>query len=182
MNIQEFVNQAYAIAVNHKFHEKSRSNEHWLMLVITEISEVIDADRRGDYDGKESFIERHHVHPDFMERYKAYIKGSVAEELADICIRIFDFMGVRGISQKDVMGVYLTQEALSGCSDQYTMTEQAFELVALITHQLNEATICRIALEYCKYWAAKYHIDLEWHIRTKMLFNDNRPILHGKTY
>ena len=43
MNLNELRDKAYKIACEHGFHDKKYSNEHWLMLVITEISESIVA-------------------------------------------------------------------------------------------------------------------------------------------
>ena len=41
--------RAYKTACEHGFHDEELSNEHCLMLVITELSEAIEADRKGKY-------------------------------------------------------------------------------------------------------------------------------------
>lgn len=45
MNFNELANKAHSNAVKHGFWEKRLSNEHCLMLVITEIGELVEADR-----------------------------------------------------------------------------------------------------------------------------------------
>lgn len=39
--------QAYKIACDHGFHDKELSNEHFLCLVISELMEAVQADRKG---------------------------------------------------------------------------------------------------------------------------------------
>ena len=183
MNIQDCINQAFRTAMEHGFHDEKASDEHWLMLVIGEVCEVMEAHRKGSTnEPKDTFEIRTNVWPDFNERYDAYVKGSMAEELADMCIRIFDFMGVNGISETELLSCTLTNDELSKCNENYTFTEQAFELIKCITQCWNEVIICHIVLEYAKYWANKFNIDLEWHIRTKMEYNRSRPMKHNKAY
>lgn len=43
MNLNELRDKAYKIACEHGFHDKKYSNEHLLMLIITDISESIVA-------------------------------------------------------------------------------------------------------------------------------------------
>ena len=111
MNIQENINKAHQIATEHGFHDEKRSNEHWLMLVISEVCELMEAHRKDHWPtsdcGRESFESREYVHPDFNERYDAYVKGTIGEELADICIRIFDFMGETGMTENDMVDLNL---------------------------------------------------------------------------
>lgn len=49
MNLNELRDKAYRIAYDHGFHDKELSNEHCLMLVITELSEAVEADRKDKY-------------------------------------------------------------------------------------------------------------------------------------
>lgn len=82
MSINEFVCSCYAIAKEHGFHERAVTfddNQYntrhilsWLMLVTTEVAEAAEAVRQGFEEG---FI----------------------EELADICIRVFDIAGALNI-------------------------------------------------------------------------------------
>ena len=182
MNIQNYIDKAHQIATEHGFHDEKKSQEHWLMLVISEICELMEAHRKGETnDGRESFETREYVHPDFNERYDAYIKGTVGEELADICIRIFDLMGETGITENDLQECTVKLDNLP--NDCKTLPEQTFGLVAIIALYITKgAVICYAALQHCRYWANKFCIDLDWHINTKMQYNQNRQRLHGKMY
>ena len=45
MNLNELRDEAYSIAKANGWHEEEHSDEHCLMLVITEIAEAVQADR-----------------------------------------------------------------------------------------------------------------------------------------
>ena len=46
MNLNELRDEAYSIAKANGWHEEEHSDEHLLMLVITEIAEAVQADRK----------------------------------------------------------------------------------------------------------------------------------------
>lgn len=180
MNIKKYVKEAHQTATDHGFHDEPRQNEYWLMLIITEICEVVDADRRsGSFDGMEDFLERTNVHPDFAERYNVYIKGTVAEELADICIRVFDFMGEAGIKPSTLSKIYMEPGPEF---DELPLMVQCYNVIGAIIECDSQPINCKNILLMAEYWARKYNIDLEWHIRAKMEYNKLRPIYNGKRY
>ena len=47
MNLNELRDKAYRNAVTHGFHDEELSNEHCLCLVISELMEAVEADRKG---------------------------------------------------------------------------------------------------------------------------------------
>lgn len=51
MNYNELKEKAHSNAVKHGFWKEKWSNEHCLMLVITEVAELVEADRKGDKAG-----------------------------------------------------------------------------------------------------------------------------------
>ena len=53
MNLNELRDKAYQCAVKHGWHEEEYSNEHFLCLVISELMEAVEADRKGNQTGKE---------------------------------------------------------------------------------------------------------------------------------
>lgn len=79
MRINDLCQEAYAIAKSKGWHDEPRETGTLLALIHSEVSEALEADRRGD---KENF----------------------AEELADTCIRVFDLCGSMGIDlEKAIM-------------------------------------------------------------------------------
>lgn len=47
MNFNKLAKESHANAVKHGFWEKRESNEHCLMLVVSEIGEMVEAHRTG---------------------------------------------------------------------------------------------------------------------------------------
>ena len=46
MNLNELRDKTYKIACEHGFHDNELSNEHCLCLVISELMEAVEADRK----------------------------------------------------------------------------------------------------------------------------------------
>ena len=46
MNLNELRDKAYRNAVAHGWHEENLSDEHFLCLVISELMEAVEADRK----------------------------------------------------------------------------------------------------------------------------------------
>lgn len=91
MSLNELRDKAYRNAVTHGFHNKELSNEHCLCLVISELMEAVEADRKGKRADRESFKssyenEEPHYNADFKYSFEKYIKGCVGDELADACM------------------------------------------------------------------------------------------------
>jgi NTP pyrophosphatase (non-canonical NTP hydrolase) len=70
--INKLCEQAFETAKSKGWHDEPRETGTLLALIHSEVSEALEADRKGD-------------------------SGNFAEELADVCIRIFDLCGSKGI-------------------------------------------------------------------------------------
>ena len=55
MNLNKLRDEAYSIAKANGWHEQEHSDEHWLMLIITEIAEAVQADLKNLYISKRNF-------------------------------------------------------------------------------------------------------------------------------
>ena len=71
--INKFINECHRIAKKKGWWDKERNNGELIALMHSELSEALEAMRNHG------------------------TKDSIAEELADCCIRIFDYCGARGI-------------------------------------------------------------------------------------
>ena len=88
-DLNKLRDRAYSIAKAHGFHEKEISDETYLMLIITEISEAVNADRKGINADIEVFKSLEISQSDNWEwNFKYCIKDSVEDELADVVIRL----------------------------------------------------------------------------------------------
>lgn len=192
MNYNELTKKAHNMAVSHGWWDEKKSNEHYLMLVITEISELVEADRDNtrranvDWFNKqmETSVICRGLDPNITKErgyevaYNKTIKGSIEEELADIAIRLFDLGGALGIDF----------EKMNPCRyyrafDKFSFTENAFALCKGLSRDIIgiEKRI-QFGLDYVSNWADSIGIDIDWHIEKKMQYNQNRPIRHGKKY
>lgn len=181
MNLNELRDEAYSIAKANGWHEQSHSNEHWLMLIITEIAEAVQADRMGkhadvakfkEWQGNSLPLSEETRTRRFKEDFEAYIKNSVEDELSDVVIRCLDLAGLRGLR--------LSSPAKAAGMLTMLFSEYAFNTchVLMYTHvpltERLENVIGRM-LFYCE----SKSIDIEFFIRTKMNYNRLRGYHHG---
>ena len=175
MNLNELRDRAYKTACDHGFHDEELSNDHCLCLVISELMEAVEADRKGRFakvpvDKKDTiFDERtfHYQNKYFAENFEAYIKDCVEDELADACIRLLDLCGLRKIDIED-----FTEEMLYDAEESCNEYEYDYPLGG----QLNSMLLAIFGL------AKHLDIDLIWHINQKMRYNELRENKHGKKY
>lgn len=187
MNLNELRDKAYQCAVAHGWHEENLSDEHFLCLVISELMEAVEADRKGKHAKVAMFkewqwnsvplTEETRIRR-FMEDFEAFIKGTVEEELADACIRLLDLAGLRGydLDKLDYEG--------SDTEDYSEMnfTESMYRICVYVTDGFyNEYydTLLNEIFAFCK----DRSIDIFWFINQKMKYNELRPYKHGdKSY
>lgn len=180
----DYIKQAYKIACEHGFHKEELSVEHFLMLVITEIAEAVEADRKDIHADVLGFEERTRVHPDFTERFEAYIKDSFEDELADIYIRLCDTAGMLGIEFGEEIIDADASNLFASLSNKKKLTDKMFALITVLLDDKDFGDLERIGigLLFVEWLANEYGIDLAWHIEQKMKYNKTRSKLHGKKY
>lgn len=186
--------RAYRSACEHGFHDKELSNEHFIMLVITELAEAVDADRKGR---KANVNEFNRWQKDFVphteegkirafkEDFEAYLKDTVEDELADAAIRLLDLAGLQNIDIEDFEDEDI--EDMSESCNEETFTESVYAISTMpiryeyeygyaLETQLNRMLLAIFGL------AKHLGVDLLWHIEQKMKYNETRERLHGKAY
>ena len=194
MNLNELRDRAYKTACDHGFHDEEFSNEYCLCLVISELMEAVEADRKGRLGKKckSRFEMDYNRYPALVEEEKRFkcsfeknVKDTLPDELADAAIRLLDLCGLRKIDIED-----FTEEMLYGaeesCNDE-TFTESVYAISTIpiryeyeygypLGGQLNSMLLAIFGL------AKHLDIDLIWHINQKMRYNELRENKHGKKY
>ena len=172
--------RAYKIACDHGFHDEESSNEHYLMLVITELSEAVEADRKNkrtstlDLAWAKATVDESHL---LEEHFPEKIKDTVEDELADTVIRLLDLAGSQKVNMNGrIIFTYVV-------SKKKTFTENCFAIIKdIVNYKYTLEEQLNYAIRQVFELASFYDIDLLWHIETKMRYNEHRPKMHGKKY
>lgn len=186
-NLNNLRDEAYANACNHGFHNEILSNEHYLCLVISELMEAVEADRKGRYLTKEDLKNYKIVQKNrfYGTMFDNYIKDTVEDELADASIRILDLAGLVDIKIRNFTNEEV-EDLCESCNDE-TFTESVYAISTMPVKQeceygykfdklLNNMLLAIIGL------SKHLGIDLVWHIEQKMEYNKMRSYKHGKQY
>lgn len=183
--VQELIKRAYSIAATHGFHEVDRSNAHFMMLVVSEIGEMVEADRKS----RRAFVgDKLSISDEtFAEWFESNVKDTLEDELADVVIRICDFLGTRHIEPL-ILEETSTSDDWAKLWGKDSINEQCYGLTKIIT-RIDEDTstddISRLlgaSLTWCFDFADFHKFDLLWHVEQKMQYNETRSIRHGKNY
>ncbi|WP_333559360.1 hypothetical protein [Phocaeicola coprophilus] len=182
MNLNKLRDKAYQCAVAHGWHDENLSDEHFLCLVISELMEAVEADRKGKHANRVNFEyymkQRKRDEGEFMYAFKHGIKDSVEDELADACIRMLDLAGLRGYDLDSFDYEGSDTEDYSDMS----FTESMYRICVYVTDGFyNEYydTLLNEIFAFCK----DRSIDIFWFINQKMKYNELRPYKHGdKSY
>lgn len=182
MNLNKLRDKAYQCAVAHGWHDENLSDEHFLCLVISELMEAVEADRKGMHANRANFEyymkQRKRDDGEFMYAFKHDIKDSVEDELSDACIRLLDLAGLRGYDLDSFDYEGSDTEDYSDMS----FTESMFKICVYITDNFyrDESFIfLNEIFAFCR----DRNIDIFWHIKQKMKYNELRPYKHGdKSY
>lgn len=174
MELNKLRDRAHAIALEHGFYEETHADEHYLCLIVSELMEAVEADRKGHNADWEAFM-KYEERISFEENFQRHIKDSVGDELADACIRIFDYAGYQNIDlEQDV-----EKSPITMVYDRFTVA--AFGVTMILVYEPSPENVIH-ALEAIFAIAEKMDIDIEQHIKLKMKYNDLRPYRNGKRY
>ena len=172
-DIRELCKKAHENAVRHGFWDEEHDIRHYLMLVITELAEAVQAYRKG------KFADRNEYEKLVKERgctedtaFLLSVKDTFEDEMADACIRLMDLTGRFDIELPTDIKIIRT------AGEDITVT--LFKAIFFMHNAL-----CRDAgalVMYLIRLSEALGIDIEWHIRAKMAYNKSRPYLHGNKF
>lgn len=190
INLNELRDRAYKTACEHGFHNEELSNEHCFCLIISELMEAVEANRKGKRADRQSFKssyedEEPHDDVNFKYCFEKYIKDTIPDELSDAVIRLLDLAGLRGISlesaSNDINSEYM--DDIACMYSQLSFTEAIYSIfIKPIVDYNYLPTIVNEMIFLIFAFAKHLDIDLLWHINQKMRYNELRPKLNGKKY
>ena len=188
--LNHYAKKCHARAVAKGFWDEQHSVGHYLMLVISELSEAVEADRIGKWAKLDpnTIDTLHRIDGAiYVQEFLRLVKDTVEDEIADAVIRLLDLLGWmlkdRALSETEVA----TDLGVSAfyISGEMTLADALWPI-------LQEA--CCLCSKYAHRYAILYSIkslellcdrlgiDLMTHIELKLKYNETRPALHGKKY
>ena len=162
------------------FWDEQHHEDHYLMLVLTELAEAVEADRKGKWARLDpdtiDTLERIDGAP-YAQMFLREVKDTVEDEIADACIRLLDLIGSK-VKEDEELGVMYVCPP----SEVEPLTKTLFH----VCNSLHDSKPIgyRTVLPLCLLRAIsrRYEFDLMKHIELKMKYNETRPALHGKKY
>ena len=167
------------------------------MLIISEAGEAMEAHRKGKRADLELFeqevanIERFYPNSEnkgfyWGSAFIGHIKDSVADEIADIVIRVLDFAGYLELNidmndddVQDLCGVTNIGEMLCDACEYIVQSRVSFDYNA--SDRMKSDRLCQVLRQV--FGIAEFlNIDLMRHIELKLMYNKTRPYKHGKNY
>lgn len=188
-NLTQLSKEIYEANKLKGWHEQEYSNEHYLCLVISELMEAVEADKRGMKANMEAFLtsikyarlglnDFSKSHSDFKwiaNKFESYIKDTIEDELADAVIRLLDLAGVRGYD----VGRFLLK--IPNMSKSFT--ENIFRVTTEIAYyKWSMEERVNFAILNIEELCNTLSIDLWIHVDLKLKYNLTRPYKHGKEY
>lgn len=191
MNTEELnalKDRAYKTAVAHGFHEEEKPDAFYLGLVMSEMGEAINADRKGLHADTKTFEVDLTILPfDFC--FEEQIKDSVEDEIADIVIRLLDFAGMKGYTLLISGFSELPSNAIIETFAGNGLAGTLFHLTGVLSDSLDDNTtkatvgiVINILSDCFDKLTGGSDCDLWWFVKQKMRYNEQRPILNGKKY
>lgn len=165
MDINSLIDRAHKNALDHGFYECDFNLARSIMLIVSEIGEAMDADRKDEHT-KAEYANDYLSGQRTDGWFDLFVKDNFEDEIADIFIRIFDIMG---------------HENMPFIQGDIPKSRGLYEDLRLLTLAVSSGCVTK-ALHRLQALCADQGIDIEPFILAKMKYNENRPYKNGKKY
>ena len=178
-DLNKLAKEVHENAVKNGFWDNNPSTEHCLMMVITELSEAVEADRKGKMANLK-WLEETEQEDEFLnfeDYFTACIKDTVEDELADAYIRLLDVAGKEEIPLKRF------DEHSNISPKTKPFTDNIYRIiVCFASPRFSLHGKVRSSMRQIEVLAESLNIDLLHHVELKMKYNQLREYKHGKRY
>lgn len=182
INFNLLRDKAYEIAKNSGFHEEEISDNHYLVLVISELMEALEAYRKGNclYENEDKYMDVQskindcYNNSEFKECFEKYIKDTLEDELADTVIRLLDLAGYKDID--------IDFKSIKNKIEKNKIPEYFYEIIESMMMFYYLKHIINYTIKYIFDLCECLGIDIIWHIKFKMNYNRLREYKHGKRF
>jgi hypothetical protein len=175
MQIDELIKEAHQTAVEHGWWEPEKPLDEVLALIHSELSEALEEYRKSHGYNKIYYSDG------YSETSTVPVVGcnkpeGIPVELADACIRIYDYIGCAGAG-KSFYGFILSGDS-SGSFPRFITSCHLYISYAFL--ETDKAIEWLLGLErFIRDYCCSNEIDLEIAIKIKMDYNKTRPYRHG---
>lgn len=172
--IKDYSTKVYEAAKNKGWYDQPVTKTEKVMLICSEVFEVLEADRKGKLALMEYFngtikAGSDHLPKDenFKKAFETYLKGTLEVEIADIYIRLFDFCGYYD---------YVPDPFLMVKPGSFNIIEDLYLLakafLRLDLHSERKESVLSSVFNHLSYICSKNKIDIKQFINLKMRYNE----------
>lgn len=170
-DIQKYAKEIHQTAQDKGWWDKKRNHDEVFMLIITELAEAVEADRKNTYANYEVYDEIKKKVEEMNEKlfknyFEEWIKDTVEDELADALIRALDYL------------YYRHREFIIIPSTNSYWGENFAENILFLTRKITDMEIAEFVSDIISFCEHK-GIDIQWHVEQKMQYNGMRKYKHG---
>ena len=185
--IKRLSKEALEDSIAHGYRDHETAPDRICTKAMCEVAEAVSAFRDNKLAKVRGFIRSNQIndkqsdHPshddNFMTNYRARMKDSVQDELADVVIYLLIL--ISKFDDQDIPDI--SKERYKIIPDDFVMAAgQLMRYLTICTWPAEVFNAVR-AIDYIERWM--YHVtgdDLEWCVEQKMKFNKLRPYRHGR--
>lgn len=186
--LNRYAKDCHERAVAKGFWDEPHSVGHYLMLVISELSEAVEADRIGKWAKLDpdtiDTLQRIADAP-YAQEFLRLVKDTVEGEIADAVIRLLDLLGWMIESGTPLVGLDNVRGEFGNTAPPKDLTDALLRVVCSSVLPLSFCSTLEAVLDPIKsleQLCDHLGIDLMTHIELKLKYNATRPALHGKKY
>ncbi len=186
--LNRYAKDCHERAVAKGFWDETHSVGHYLMLVVSELSEAVEADRLGKWAGlSPEAVKNLRVVSDaeFTQAFLWFVKDRVEDEIADAVIRLLDLLGWMIESGTPLVGLDYVRGEFENTIPPKDLPDALLRVVCSSVLPLSFCSTLEAVLAPIKsleQLCDHLGIDLMDHIDLKLKYNETRPALHGKKY
>lgn len=183
-NLNILAQQIHENAKAKGFWDQPRNTGEVFMLIVSELSEALEADRKGRRASLEGY-ELYKRDAGFdVDVFKAQIKDTFEDEIADVVIRILDWCFVERLNiEIDLYEEHGDFELDNDVNIGQVLLEMTSWVCKAYNDNFTPQEACLNAvLILAKNLSIHLHFDLQRHIELKMQYNATSERMHGKKY
>ena len=186
--LNRYAKDCHQRAVAKGFWDEPHSVGHYLMLVVSELSEAVEADRLGKWAKlSPEAVKNLRVVSDaeFTQAFLWFVKDRVEDEIADAVIRLLDLLGWMIESGTPLVGLDYVRGEFENTIPPKDLPDALLRVVCSSVLPLSFCSTLEAVLAPIKsleQLCDHLGIDLMVHIDLKLKYNETRPALHGKKY